>query len=286
MLIYSLTCSSIGCLAYAVYPSVSRLWLKLAGRVGEYQELKILKTAKLLDDLYLDVKPAWLNIAYRVTPLVTALIAFLILNNVIVAVIGAVAGMLLPDFIVKQAKAQRKRKFQNQLVDSLFMLSSSLRAGLSLTQAFETLESEMPPPASQEFGLMMKAHRVGRSLEEALQGLNQRMACEELNLITTAVLVARGTGGDITRIIGQLINTIREKKKLNDKISTLTMQGKLQAYIMSALPVFFAISVRGFNENYFEIFFTDPLGRSLVALIVVLWIVGMILMFKLSKVDI
>jgi len=166
------------------------------------------------------------------------------------------------------------------------MLSSSLRAGLSLTQAFEQLEAEMPPPLSQEFGLMMKAHRLGRTLEEALQGLNARIPCEEMNLITVAVLVARETGGDISNILDQLIDTIRERSKLSEKVKTLTTQGRLQAYIMSILPLAFFMFVRTFNRDHFSVMLEEPLGQMLLLLAVVLWAVGMILLFRLSKVEI
>ena len=133
---------------------------------------------------------------------------------------------------------------------------------------------------------MMKAYRLGLTLEEALQRLNRRVPCEELNLVTTAVLVARETGGDITGVITRLIGTIRERKKLSDKIQTLTLQGRLQAYIMSILPLVFAGFVRTFNPQYLTLLLEDRVGQLLLALAVVLWAVGMVLLFKVSKVDI
>ena len=132
---------------------------------------------------------------------------------------------------------------------------------------------------------MMKAHRLGRTLEESLQGLNRRMPCEELNLITTAVLVARETGGDVTSIISQLITTIRERKKLNEKVTTLTLQGRLQAYIMSALPLVFAAFARTVNPRYFQLLFEDPTGHVVLMIAVGLWLVGMVLLMRMCRVD-
>lgn len=133
---------------------------------------------------------------------------------------------------------------------------------------------------------MVKAHRLGRTLEGALQGLNDRMPCQDLNLITTAVLVARETGGDITNVITQLVNTIRERKKLQDKVKTLTLQGRMQAYLMSLLPLAFAFFVRTFNPHYLDIMFNDPTGQTLLMLAGGLWVSGMILLVRWSKVDI
>jgi len=197
---------------------------------------------------------------------------------------ATVLGVFVPDAWVKYRHAVRQRKFKAQLVDALLILSSSLRAGLSLTQAFEQLEAEISPPASQEFGLMLKAHRVGRTLEEALQGLNARMPSEELQLMTTAVLVARETGGDVTEVINQLVTTIRDRQKLGDKVKTLTLQGKLQAYLLSALPVVFAVFVRTFNPKFFNVLLEDQTGRMVLGAACVLWVIGMVLLMRMSRV--
>lgn len=284
--IYGLTMGSASAGTLAFYPAMTHLWDRLSGRVERFQQAKIERATRVLDDMFVEVKPRWLKLAYGVGPLGVGLALYLLTNNLLIVVAGAVAGVVFPDLWVRRTTALRKRKFQGQLVDALFILSSSLRAGLSLTQAFEVLESEMPPPASQEFGLMIRAHRVGRTFEEALQGLTQRMACEEMNLITTAILVSRSTGGDVTKIITQLVGTIREKRKLHDKVKTLTLQGRLQAYIMSTLPLIFAVFVRTFNPRYFDILLSDPTGKMLLGVAMGLWVLGMVLLMKLSRVNV
>jgi len=283
--IYTLTMSSAGCATVALYPAAARWWNRLAGRIEQHQQVRAEKAAKALDELFVDVQPKWLKIAYGLGPLGAGCAAFLVTRNLWLALLGMGVGRIVPDLWVREIRARRKRKFQAQLVDALFILSSSLRAGLSMTQAFEQLEAEMSPPASQEFGLMMKAHRLGLTLEEALQRLNARTPCDELNLITTAVLVARETGGDITHIINQLIAAIRDRKKLRDKVTTLTLQGRLQAYIMSALPLVFAMFIRSFNPRYFDLVFEDPTGRLLLVTAAVLWVTGMVFLLRLSRVE-
>lgn len=282
--IYGLVAVVAALAAVLLHPMLARWWTYAVDCLERYQQAKVTTATKELDDLFMEVQPTWLRIMYGLGPFAAGILLYLIFDNVLLAGVGVVAGFILPDLWVKQRRAMRKRQFRAQLVDALFILSSSLRAGLSLTQAFETLESEMSPPASQEFGLMIKAQRLGQPFEETLQGLNARMACEELDLITTAVLVARETGGDLTSIIAQLITTIREKRKLLDKVATLTLQGRLQAYIMSALPLVFAAFVRTTSPHYFDVFFQDTGGLMVLGLAAGLWLVGMVLLAQLSKV--
>jgi len=283
---YGLILSSVGGVAALAYPALSRIWVSLATHMEQFHAQRAEKVGRLLDEVFVDVKPTWLKVAGGLIPLAIGVGLFLLFHNLLVAGAGAALGILVPDVLVRFARAQRKRKFQSQLVDALFILSSSLRAGLSLTQAFEQLETEMAPPASQEFSLVMKAYRLGCTFEDALQGLNNRMPCDELNLITTAVMVARETGGNITGILGQLVTTIREKKKLKEKVQTLTVQGQLQAYIMSALPLLFASVIRLSNPTYFKTLLEEPVGHTALAVAVALWLVGIVLVIKVSKVEI
>lgn len=284
--IYGFTFGSAGCVAILSYPTVSHWLAPIFGRMGSYQQARATQAVKALDEVFVDVKPIWLQLAYGVLPVALGVAAYVFFNNLPLVVVGVGLGVFIPGLWVRKARALRRARFQGQLVDALFLLSSSLQAGLSLSQAFETLEEEMSPPASQEFGLMMKAHRLGRPLEETLQAVNERMESEDFNLVTTAVLVAKGTGGDVTRIISQLIGTIRERKKLKDKVTTLTLQGRLQAYVMSVLPVFFAMFTGTFSPGYFDTLLNDPVGLRLLVAAAGLWVAGIVLLIKLSKVEI
>ena len=271
--------------AVALYPLVASLAARSKDKLELYRDVKVLQASKDLDDIFMEVSPRWLKLIYGVVPVTVGVVLLVLTHRLELALLGTVAGVVIPDMWLKQRKAIRQRRFRGQLVDALLILSSSLRAGLSMTQAFEQLVSEMSPPASQEFGLMLKAHRLGRTLEESLRGLNSRMASEELELLMTAVLVARETGGDVTQVISQLVTTIRERQKLRDKVNTLTVQGRMQAYILSLLPIGFAFFVRTINPNFFDILINDPQGRLIIAIAVGLWITGMVLLMRLAKVN-
>lgn len=284
--IYGYAFGSAGCAAVAAYPAVSRFWMKLANRVEGYEHEKMSQTTRALEDIFIEVKPMWLQAIYGLGPLAVGIGIFLVFNNFWLGLAGAVLGRIVPSLGFRFVKMIRKQRFEAQLVDALFILSSSLKAGLSLTQAFEVVESEMPAPASQEFGLVTKANRLGRTFEDSLQGLNQRMGSEELNLLTTALLVARETGGNVTTIIDRLIIAIRERKKLQEKVKTLTLQGRVQAYIMSVLPVAFVIFTRTVSTGYFETLLQDSVGSMLLTVAGVLWVVGMVLLIRMSRVEV
>jgi tight adherence protein B len=203
-----------------------------------------------------------------------------------VALVAAVAGLALPILIIKRLEALRRQKFASQLVDGLMILSSSLKAGLSLLQSFEELAQEMPNPISQEFGLVIRQMQMGVSLEEAITKLKGRMRLDELDMVVTAMLVARETGGDLTQTFSRVIYTIQERNKLIGRVQALCVQANMQGAIMSLLPIVFGIFVYKVNPGFFDVFFKDNFGRGLMAYAIISEILGIIFIRKLSKVDI
>lgn len=252
--------------------------------------LKQIETQKVnLKEMMLFVDPKKIALFNLICPIasiaVCAIIGIKFGSAVIGGLIGLALGFLIPSILIKKIVAGRKQKFNSQISDGLMILSSCLKGGLSLLQAIEALTEELPPPISQEFGLILRENKMGMSLEESFEKLNKRLPSEELNLLTTSILVARETGGDITQLFGTLITTIRAKLKLMDNVKTLSMQGKIQGIVMSFLPIAFTVMVYSFNPHYFDIMLANPLGRVLLIYAVISEIIGMFLIRMFSRVN-
>jgi tight adherence protein B len=250
------------------------------------QAKKVSQAEKQLEEMFVVVKREKLFLYYTLSPLMLAGAIFFLFNQPFFALIGGVVGFILPAFIIKHMEHRRKQKFQNQLVDGLMMISSSLKGGLSLLQAIEVLAEEMPAPISQEFGLILRENKMGLTLDDSLKRLNARMNIEELGLMITSILVARETGGDLTKVFSRLSNTIRDNRKLRENMRTLTMQGRLQGMVMSVLPFLFIWWVLTFNRHHFDIMLSTDKGRSLLIIAIVLQITGLVLIRKFSRIRI
>lgn len=251
-----------------------------------WQKKRVEKMTPKLDNMFLNVPIPRIVFFDVLSPLVLGGAAFLISQNILVAAIGAVFGLALPLIVVAQMEKARRLKFSQQLIDGLMVLSGSLRAGLSLLQSFEVLVEELPGPISQEFSLVLRENKMGVALEVSLTNLKKRMPIEELDLIITAILVARETGGDLTETFTQLVFTIRERTKLLGRVKALTVQAKLQGLIMGILPIAFAGFVYMNNPHFFDIMLSNETGRFLLILAVVLEALGVFFIRKFSQIDI
>lgn len=255
-------------------------------KVGEWHKARIDKITPKLNGMFLDVPLRRLILLDVLSPLVCGLLGFLFTRALWGGLAAMAGGLFVPLAVVKYLESARRKKFSGQLVDGLMILSSSLKAGLSLTQAFETLVEEMPAPISQEFGLVVRQMRMGVSIEEAMSMLKKRMRVDELDMIITAMLVSKETGGDLTVTFSKVIYTIQERNKLFGRVAALCVQAKMQGVIMSILPIVFGLFVYKVNPGFFDIFLKDNFGRMLLVYAAISEVLGIIFIAKFSRVDV
>ena len=197
-------------------------------------------------------------------------------------IFGIVAGFLFPSLYIRALSARTKDKFNDQLIDALMIMSSSFRGGLSLVQAMEAVIDEMPDPINKEFGIVLGENKMGVSLEEALNHLYSRLPLSAVQQMITAILLARETGGNLPLIFTRIVTNIRETKKIQQNLTTLTIQGKIQGIVMSLLPVGFAFVVYSTNRQIFDHMLHSDTGRAMLMYAVVSEAIGAFLIWKIS----
>ena len=276
LMVYGMCAGSAVVVGLITYPI-------LEATLVDYINRRTDEAAARLNDIFMSLSRSTVWMLYVVTPFAMGLLAWICVGHWIAGCVGMILGLFTPSIAVAQMHRHHRKRFDGQLIDGLLLLSSSLKAGLSMTQAFTVLVEEMPPPISQEFSLMLKESRMGVNLDETLAHLKHRIPGDDVALFVTAVLVARETGGDITRIFGRLVETIRDRKKLRERIMTLTFMARMQGILMGMLPFLFGVLVYQMNPSYFRFFFIDPTGRLLLTIIIALQIVGGAMFVRFSR---
>ena len=245
------------------------------------------KVENELDRMFYDKNPTKIMRLYYILPPTLGILGLLLLHNIIFCVIGVIIGLFIPNMLLKVREKKRRFKFNSQLLDAIMILSSSLKGGLSMLQALEVLQEEMPSPMNEEIGLVVRENKMGVTLEESFIRLKKRMyKMEDLELIVNSILVARETGGDITKVLARLSTSIRDNRKLRENMQSLTLQGKMQGMIMSVLPFLFVFWVLSFNREHFDIMLNSEIGRTLLFVAAILQVVGMILIRKFSSINV
>ncbi|MEI6437114.1 MAG: type II secretion system F family protein [Candidatus Omnitrophota bacterium] len=196
---------------------------------------------------------------------------------------GCGLGFILPRFYAGMLLSKRRDMFNSQLVDALMIMSSSFRGGLSLIQSMEAVAEEMPEPIRQEFSIVLGENKMGVTMDEAFNRLYKRNPSPSMQQMISAILLARETGGNLPVIFTRIVGNIRERKKVEESLAVLTVQGKIQALVMSGLPVGFFFMVNSTNPGYFHTMTSSDLGRTLMMVCLGLWVVGTFLIIKISS---
>ena len=176
------------------------------------------------------------------------------------------AGYLIPGFYVKYRIGQRLKKFNNQLGDTLTLLSNALKAGYSFAQAIDTFAKNAVAPIGDEFGRAVREMNLGGSPDEALGNITKRIASPDFDLVSTAYSIHRTVGGNLAEILDNIAYTIRERVRIKGEIQTLTAQARASGTIITALPILLATFMFFVTPTYFQPMFGSIIGWILLAI--------------------
>jgi tight adherence protein B len=174
----------------------------------------------------------------------------------------------LPYFYVAYRKHQRMKAFAQEFPDSLDLLVSALRAGLSFSAAMQIVAEESPEPVRGEFAITVEEQALGIDFRESLVNLSTRVDSLDLRFFITAVVLQRETGGNLAEILENTAKLIRDRFRILGDIATFTAQGRLTGGILLCLPVSIGAFMFIMTPEYFRPMITSDAGRA------ALWFAG------------
>ncbi|MBX6343203.1 MAG: type II secretion system F family protein, partial [Thermomicrobiaceae bacterium] len=207
------------------------------------------------------------------------------LLGLLVGIIMAGVGWMVPHWYASLRARRRTRAFVNQLGDTITLMANSLRAGYSLMQTIEMVARESSPPMSDEFRRLVREVGLGVSPQEAMAHLLRRVPSEDLDLLVTAINIQHEVGGNLAQILDVIGETIRERVRIKGEISVLTAQGKLSAYIITALPFGVGLLLFFMNPSYLLQMFVIPWICMPVGAFISM-LVGFFVMRKIVQIDV
>lgn len=203
-----------------------------------------------------------------------------------VALLVALVAGAMPALVLRRLRLRRLEAFRQQMPDLLMLVAGGLRAGSGLGQALAQAALEIGLPARQELGLLLREQRLGVGFDEALQGLARRMPLEETTLFGSALRIGVETGGSMAAGLESLADATRRKIALEGKIRALTAQGRLQAWVMAALPGVLAVLLFLVEPVAMRALIDTWQGWTVLAAVLVLQAIGVALIRRIVAIDV
>lgn len=218
----------------------------------------------------------------------TALTFFLIL-----AVTGSLGWALFAfgiPYLVRQwvlrTLARRRDKFAEQLPDALQVVASALRSGHSFAGAFAVVVDSGSEPMKSELQRVVADEQLGVPIQDSLGVVAERMASRDVEQLALVAQLQRESGGNAAEVIDRVAETVRERFDLKRLIKTLTTQGRMSRWIVSAIPIFIILVLQIINPHYLHPLLATTGGQIVFGLAAAWAVAGSFAIKKIVEIEV
>lgn len=232
--------------------------------------------AKRLEDFHVFIQPRALRVVIFLTLLITFFVSIVGFQSLWLFPFLAALVFMCIFGIVRLKLAKRFKAIRYQLPGMVELVATSLRSGLSIRAALLHVSRQSSNPIAQELAVLERMQRIGIPLSVALAEWAKRIPIDDIRLIGFTIGVSSSSGGNLADALDRLANACRQRLLVEEKIDALTAQGRLQAWVMVALPVLLALALTLIDPSSMSALWTTGSGHVVIAMILALELLGML----------
>jgi len=191
-----------------------------------------------------------------------------------------------PAVHIELLRRKRVEEIERQLDGFLLALANALKSTPSIGAAFQSVAPVLQPPIRQEVELAIKEMKVGSTLDQALLHMAARVGSRQLDSALSSVLIGRQVGGNLPKVLETTSATLREMARLEGVIRTKTAEGKMQLWVIGAMPLVLAIALNFAFPGYTDLLTQSVAGYSISIAIAGCWVGALVLARKVLSIDI
>lgn len=240
----------------------------------------------MLERANLPIRPGEAILGTVVAGLIAGVLAAVLTNNLWLGLLTTVLVVLVAAVTVRRRAEKERSRFEEQLPDTLNLLSTSLKAGYSLLQAVEAVASDAPEPTAREFGRAVSEIRLGTSVTEAISGVAERMGSVDFAWAVMAIDIHRDVGGNLAEVLTIASQTLIERNRLRRETRALTAEGRISAIVLTLVPVGIGVFLFLSNPEYLEPLRDTTAGRIAIAAALGAYLVGVLWIRRIIEIDI
>jgi tight adherence protein B len=213
------------------------------------------------------------------------LAGWLLSRMIVVGLIVAPLAALAPIVALNWKRQRRIAAFEEQFPEALDLLARSLRAGHALTTGIALVAEEMPTPVGPEFRLLYDRQNFGMPFPDALRDFGERIPVLDAKFFTTAVLIQREAGGNLSEVLGNLSSVIRERFRVKRQVRVLSAHGRITGWVLSGLPPALAAAFMITSPNHLTEMINSPIGQDMIIGALALQVIGTLIIRKLVNIE-
>jgi tight adherence protein C len=126
---------------------------------------------------------------------------------------GLIVGFVAPDLYLSSKASSRANGILNQLPDALDLLTISVEAGLGFDAAIVKVTEKLKGALTEEFKRAAGEQRIGKSRQEALRGISERVEVKELQNFISAIIQADQLGVSMSKVLRIQSEQMRQNRR-------------------------------------------------------------------------
>ncbi len=261
-------------------PAISR-WLSASGYAERWTDDLERANVKLRSGEYLLVRGfAGIVAAGLVLVIARSSIA------VVIAIPVFLFAYMAPSYWLRFRTKRRLSEVNAQLVETVSLVASGLRAGFAFAQSIDVASKRMGAPIANELNRMLLDVNLGASMEDALRAMNERIGSDDVDMVVTAILIQRATGGNLAEVLEIVTETMRDRSRIQGEIKTLTSSQRLTGWILSLWPALLGLVFLAINPSMMSLLWTTGAGIVLLVIWFVLNLLGLLTIQRILNIDI
>ncbi|MDW2879567.1 MULTISPECIES: type II secretion system F family protein [Bacillaceae] len=199
-----------------------------------------------------------------------------------IAAIFMIASYWLIFFVRKNKYTEQ---LNNQLSEVCRLLGNATKSGMTIIQGLEVVAAEINSPAKEEFKVLTQNIRLGLDFDRALVEMEKRIQTREYKLFISALMVQKSSGGNLTKVLYEMAQTLEERKILRQTIKTATAEQRFVSYILPAMPIFLLFMLNNIMDGFIDLIFTVP-GAILMTIFTIGMVVALIMVRAVTNIKV
>ncbi len=231
------------------------------------------------------VEPGVLVVGTLVATVLAFIFIFAVTGSALWALFALGVPYLAREWVLRALKRQRSR-FAEQLPDALQVIASALRSGHSFAGSLAVVVESASEPMRSELQRVVADEQLGMPLQLSFAVVADRMASSDVDQLALVAELQRQAGGDMAEVVDRVAETVRERFDLKRLVETLTTQGRMSRWIVSALPIVILLFLQLENPHYFHPLVSSTAGKVVVGIAAAWAVVGSLVIKRIVEIEV
>jgi len=217
---------------------------------------------------------------------VFALLFVLQLELIYCLVFSIAGGYLLPRMYLGHRRKKYQNAFLDELPNAVEAIVRGVKSGLLLNDSMRLVAKEAKEPIKSDFQKVLDQQSVGKTIQEAVVTLYDRVPLAEVNFFVVVITVQAQAGGNLSESLGNLARVLRNRKKMKQKVKAMSSEAKASAGIIGSLPIIVAVLVSLTSPAYLLPLIETPIGNLMLGVAAIMMFLGGFIMNRMIQFDI